>query len=224
MKSAVALALAFLSTLAVASHGIVRHHRRACTTEGLGSNSGEPDTDGWHQKAKGTASFTVYNGCQSPSCGGRISSGYTAAVNTRSFGATSDFGDACGRCFEISANEDPYTPSYKGPFGKTIVVKVNDLCPISDGNAPWCSQTPSNPHNQFGRAMHFDLCADSGADAFFPEGRGAMLGNYVEVSCDKWEGNGQCPDPLWNNWCLSNPSSQANFWPAKGCGNNGAAP
>ena len=67
MKSAVALALAlaFLSTFAVASHGIVRHHRR-CNTAGQGSNTGKPNENNWHQVNKGTASFTVYNGCQYP--------------------------------------------------------------------------------------------------------------------------------------------------------------
>ena len=65
----------------------------------------------------------------------------------------------------------------------------------------------------------FDLCADSGAGAaFFPAGRGAMLGDYVEVSCDEWTGS-SCPVPLWNNWCMADNS--ASLWPAKGCGNNG---
>jgi len=222
MKSSVALALAFLSTFAVASpsHGIVQHHRRQCTTAGLGSNPGEPNTDGWAQVAQGEASFTVYNGCQSASCGGRISSGYTAAVNTRAFGATSSFGDACGRCFSITGTKDPYSPSYTGPFEKPIIVKVNDLCP-AESNTVWCSQSQENPLNQFGQPMHFDLCADSGADAFFPPGRGALLGTYEEVSCDEWTGS-QCPDPLWNDWCMADTST--GLWPAKGCGNNGAAP
>jgi hypothetical protein len=65
MKSTVVLALAFISTFAVASHGLVHHHRRQCTTAGMGSNPGEPNTDGWSQVAKGNASFTVYSGCQS---------------------------------------------------------------------------------------------------------------------------------------------------------------
>ena len=65
----------------------------------------------------------------------------------------------------------------------------------------------------------FDLCADSGAGAaFFPAGRGAMLGNYTEVLCSEWIGS-QCPDPLWNNWCMADSST--GLWPAKGCGNSG---
>ena len=64
----------------------------------------------------------------------------------------------------------------------------------------------------------FDLCADSGAGAaFFPAGRGAMLGNYKEVSCDEWTGS--CPVSLWNDWCMGNTST--GLWPAKGCGNDG---
>ena len=67
MKAAVALSLALLSTFVVASHDVMRHHRRQCNTaEVQGSNSGEPNTDGWHQLTEGTASFTVYDGCQEP--------------------------------------------------------------------------------------------------------------------------------------------------------------
>jgi hypothetical protein len=66
MKSAVVFSLALLSTFAVASHGIVHHHRDQCSTAGMGSNSGLPNANGWHQVPKGTASFTVYSNCQTP--------------------------------------------------------------------------------------------------------------------------------------------------------------
>ena len=64
----------------------------------------------------------------------------------------------------------------------------------------------------------FDLCRDSGAAAaFFPSGRGALSGNYTEVSCTEWTGD--CPTPLWNNWCMGNNTTP--LWPGKGCGNAG---
>ena len=66
MKFAVAFAFASLSTFAVASHGIVHHHRRqSCTTANMGSNSVQPNTDGWYQVATGDATFTEYSGCGS---------------------------------------------------------------------------------------------------------------------------------------------------------------
>lgn len=137
-------------------------------------------TGGYVQNASGTASFTYYSGCGSPgtysslllivatltltspvssslsitACG-KSANGYTAAVNQLAFGSAPGLGagDACGRCFAVTANQDPYSPNYTGPF-KTIVVKVTDLCPIQ-GNQEWCGQTQSNPTNQHGTAMQY---------------------------------------------------------------------
>jgi hypothetical protein len=50
-----------------------------------------------------------------------------------------------------------YSPSYTGPFGKSIVVKVTDECPIA-GNSEFCGQTASHPTNTHGASVHFDLC------------------------------------------------------------------
>ena len=85
-------------------------------------------------------------------CGYSTSSGYTAAINQFSYGAPAGVGpgDACGRCFALTATADPYAPNYTGPFGKTIIVKVTDLCPIA-GNEVWCGQQNGNPLNQFGQ-------------------------------------------------------------------------
>jgi hypothetical protein len=79
-----------------------------------------------------------------------------------SFGSApgSGAGDACGRCFQITGTSDPYSPSYTGPFGKSIVVKVTDLCPVQ-GNSAFCGQTQSHPTNTFGASVHFDLCSDT---------------------------------------------------------------
>jgi hypothetical protein len=168
-----------------------------------------------------------------------MTEGYTAAVNVLSFGAMESAGDACGRCFEIAPTKDPYSPEYTGQMGTPIIVRVTDLCPFSSGDTPqWCDQTVSTPVNQYGKHMQcvlfffplgtgmlknepkcsFDLCEDSGApQAFFEGSRGAMLGNYKEVSCSRWRGiEGE---RLWNGACMGNSTTP--FWPERGCGNVG---
>jgi hypothetical protein len=69
------------------------------------------------------------------------------------FGSESGLGagDACGRCFQVTANKDPYSTGYTGPFN-TIVVKTTNLCPYS-GNEEWCGQTTADPVNSFGAAV-----------------------------------------------------------------------
>ncbi|KAI0085190.1 endoglucanase V-like protein [Irpex rosettiformis] len=175
-------------------------------------------TGGYVQQASGTASFTYYSGCGSPACG-RSASGFSAAINQLSFGSApgSGAGDACGRCFALTGNADPYSPGYTGPFGKTIVVKVTDLCPIA-GNQEWCGQTQSNRNNQHNEPFHFDICEDTGGAAqFFPSGHGALTGTFQEVSCSQWSGSDG--SPLWNGACLTGET--AGNWPSTGCGNQG---
>ena len=84
-------------------------------------------------------------------CGYSASSGYTAAMNQLAFGSYPGVGpgDACGRCFAITADADPYSPDFTGPFGQTIVIKVTDMCPV-EGNEVWCGQTTTDDSNQFG--------------------------------------------------------------------------
>ncbi|KAF8479529.1 RlpA-like double-psi beta-barrel-protein domain-containing protein-containing protein [Russula ochroleuca] len=151
-----------------------------------------------------------------------MTSGYTAAANTLSFGANSGAGDACGRCFNITPTSNPYSPDYTGSMGQTIIVRVTDLCPHSSpGTVGWCDQTVSHPLNLYNMPMHFDLCEDSGASsAFFPTGIGAMLGTYQEVPCTEWvggEGNS-----LWGHSCMA-PDNALN-WPTVACGNTGTPP
>jgi len=177
-------------------------------------------TGGYIQNSSGSASFTHYSGCNQPACG-KTASGYTAAVSQLAFGSTPGLGpgDACGRCFAVTASADPYSPAYTGPF-KTIVVKVTDMCPLS-GNQQWCGQTVSKPSNQYGASMHFDLCDDTGAsNAFFPSGHGALTGSYTEVSCSQWSGSDG--SAIWTGACLSGET--ASNWPSTGCGNQGTAP
>ena len=170
-----------------------------------------------------------------------MTSGYTAAVNVLSFGAMESHGDACGRCFQITPTSDPYSPDYEGSMGNTIVVRVTDLCPFSSaGTEGWCDQTLSEPLNAYKMPMQcvfvflplgpwdsenkinrsFDLCADSdsgAAAAFFPEGRGAMLGEYKEVSCTEWKGGEG--SSLWGGSCMAPIGTS--LWPKVSCGNEG---
>ncbi|KAH9988383.1 hypothetical protein BJV77DRAFT_1021677 [Russula vinacea] len=136
------------------------------------------------------------------------------------FGSAQSYGDACGRCFQITPTSDPYTPSYTGPMGNTIIVRVSNLCPVA-GNEVWCGQTVSHPLNQFNMPVHFDLCEDSGAaGAFFPSGREAMLGKYQEVPCTEWQGSEG--SSLWNGACMA--PVNAPLWPSVACGNEGTPP
>ncbi|KAI0251774.1 glycoside hydrolase family 45 protein, partial [Lactifluus subvellereus] len=173
---------------------------------------------GWQQLAKGNASFTVYSGCQSPACG-KVANGFTAAISELTFGANGGLGggDACGRCFNLTGNYDPYTPSFQ-VVPTSIVVKATDLCPYR-GNEKWCGQSANHQINDHGMSVHFDLCAESGAaKAFFPPSRGALTGIYEEVSCSKWAGNGD-GGSLWNGACLA--GENAAMWPSTACGNKG---
>ncbi|KAI0690109.1 RlpA-like double-psi beta-barrel-protein domain-containing protein-containing protein [Cytidiella melzeri] len=178
-------------------------------------------TGGYVQSTSGTASFTMYSGCGTPACG-ISATGFTAAMNQLSFGSAPGLGagDGCGRCFSITGNHDPFSPAFTGPFGKTIVVKVTDLCPVQ-GNEEWCGQTTSQLKNQHGEPFHFDICEDTGGAAqFFPSGHGALTGIFTEVSCSQWAGSDGSPQ--FTGACLASPS--AAFFPTVACGNKGTAP
>ena len=86
-------------------------------------------------------------------CGKTTSGGFTAAINQLTFGSAPGLGagDACGRCFQLTGEADPYSPSYTGPFN-TVVVKVTDMCPAS-GNEQWCGQTTADLTNSFGQSV-----------------------------------------------------------------------
>ncbi|KAH9056732.1 endoglucanase V-like protein [Lactarius vividus] len=205
MKSA--LILTATSLLAVAVYGsVVELESRA--------------TDGYVQNPSGTASFTWHKGCAAPACGKNVT-GFSTALNQLAFGSETGLGagDACGRCFKVTGDKDPFSANFTGPFN-SIIVKATNMCPIL-GNEKWCGQTISQPTNSFGMSVHFDLCTDTGAaDAFFPPGRGALTGTYEEVSCSQWTGTDG--PSLWDSACLDGES--ADNWPAVACGNKGTAP
>ncbi|KAJ7080275.1 endoglucanase V-like protein [Mycena crocata] len=166
----------------------------------------------------GNASFTMYSGCAQPACGVAVT-GFSAAISQLAFGSVPGLGpgDACGRCFALTGTADPFSPAYTGPFGKSIVVKVTDMCPVA-GNEPWCGQTVSKQANQFNLPIHFDICEDTGGSAvFFPSGHGALTGTWSEVSCTQWTGS--TGGPLFNGACISD---NAPLWPSTACGNQGS--
>ncbi|KAJ7493402.1 RlpA-like double-psi beta-barrel-protein domain-containing protein-containing protein [Mycena galericulata] len=201
-----AATIIFLGGAAV--HGAALHGRAA--------------SGGYIQSAgPGNASFTMYSGCAQPACG-IAANGYSAAISQLAFGSAPGIGpgDACGRCFALTGSEDPYSPAFTGPFGKSIVVKVTDMCPVA-GNSAFCGQTATDPANTFGAPVHFDICEDTGGSGvFFPSGHGALLGSFMEVSCSLWSGSDG--SALWNGACIS--GENAPLWPSTGCGNQGVAP
>ncbi|KAI0286107.1 endoglucanase V-like protein, partial [Russula aff. rugulosa BPL654] len=205
MKSALLLVLASLSSLVV-----VACQNATC------------DPNGWVQNPSGCATFTSAHNCATPSCGVNFTSGFTAAVNELAFGSNHSFGDACGRCFNITPTADLFAANFSGPFGNSIIVNVNNLCVNHAGSQHnFCGQTVSNPKNDFGESMHFDLCDLTGASqAFFPPGRQAMRGTFQEVSCTLWQGS--TGTPIWNGSCMA--PQDAPFWPTPACGNRGSAP
>ncbi|KAJ7065205.1 endoglucanase V-like protein [Mycena amicta] len=169
----------------------------------------------------GNASFTMYSGCQQPACG-VASTGFSAAINQLAFGSVPGLGpgDACGRCFSLTGNHDPFSPAFTGPFGQSIIVKITDMCPVA-GNAEWCGQTATSDTNQFNMPVHFDICEDTGGSAiFFPSGHGALTGTFQEVSCSLWKGSDG--GSLFNGACII--GENAPLWPSIGCGNQGLAP
>lgn len=168
-----------------------------------------------------------------------FTSGFTAAVNELAFGSNHSYGDACGRCFQVTGLGDPFNSSDTGPFGNTIVVKINNLCVNTNSSEHnWCGQTVRHPLNEFNASMQcvpttfpvrtwcadiktnrsFDMCELSGASqAFFPPNLRAVYGTYQEVPCTLWQGSQGTP--IWNGSCMA-PDNAA-FWPAQSCGNEG---
>lgn len=150
----------------------------------------------------------------------------TAAMSQMAYGSSTAFGPACGRCFKLTlvapvTASPPFFPSVV----KSVVVKVTDLCPLSQNG--WCSGTASKP-NAAGQYINFDLVYPSSAipDDFFPSNVtlygytdfGVWNVTYESVSCvSDWEG-GQDSTALGSvtslgpegACCPSNPTTQAN--------------
>lgn len=69
------------------------------------------------------------------SCGWYTFPGYFAAVSQNLFGAASGHGSACGSCWQLDPVSNPNAADTTAVVAgmKSIVVRVNNLCP-ADGN------------------------------------------------------------------------------------------
>ncbi|KAJ7680491.1 RlpA-like double-psi beta-barrel-protein domain-containing protein-containing protein [Mycena polygramma] len=122
--------------------------------------------------ADGTATMTHYTipdgfiaAC---GCTGDSTKYPTAAMSQMAYGSSTAFGPACGKCFNLTLlNTYTSDPPFFPDVTKSIVIKVTDLCPLSE--AGWCSgtQAKKNPGGQY---INFDLAYPSAAipDDFFP--------------------------------------------------------
>ena len=83
-------------------------------------------------------------------CGWYSNPGFNAAASQNLFGVGpgAGAGPACGLCFQLTAKTNPYNNNAPLNGTKSIVVKVNNLCP-ADGN-PLCSQSSLTPTNSLG--------------------------------------------------------------------------
>ncbi|KAF8904447.1 RlpA-like double-psi beta-barrel-protein domain-containing protein-containing protein [Gymnopilus junonius] len=122
----------------------------------------------------------------------------TVALSQMAYGSSTSYGPACGRCFNLTLlNPVIATPPFFPSVVKSIVVKVTDLCPLSQTG--WCSGTTSKP-NSAGAYLNFDLAYPSKGvpDDFFPSDEvvygytdfGVWNVTYQSVPClDSWTGS-----------------------------------
>ncbi|KXN91017.1 hypothetical protein AN958_03084 [Leucoagaricus sp. SymC.cos] len=120
----------------------------------------------------------------------------TAALSQLAYGSNNSYGPGCGRCFKLTlVNPVIATPPFYPPE-KSIVVKITDLCPYSEGS--WCGASQNQP-NAAGAFLNFDLAFPSDAipSDFFPSDEatygykdfGVWIIKYESVSClQNWAG------------------------------------
>ena len=80
-------------------------------------------------------------------CTGKSTHYPTAALSQMAFGSSSNYGPSCGRCFKLTLlNSYTGTPPFFPSTNPSIVVKVTDLCPLSQNG--WCSgaEKKTNPY------------------------------------------------------------------------------
>lgn len=121
----------------------------------------------------------------------------TAALSQMAYGSSASFGPGCGRCFNLTLlNPVVATPPFTPEETKHIVVKIIDLCPLSQNG--WCSGTTKKTNNA-GASLNFDLAYPSSAipSDFFPHNEklygykdfGVWNIAYESVSClQSWKG------------------------------------
>jgi len=145
------------------------------------------------------ASFTEYGAGDSfgsgncntatSACGFYNNPGFNAAISQNFYGAGpgAGKGPGCGLCWRLTPQTDSSGNALSG--AKSIVVKINNLCPAS-GN-PLCSQSSQTSTNQYGAVVNFDTCKDDGASAalFGSSGAGLAIGTAQQVDCSQWSGS-----------------------------------
>ncbi|KAF9529212.1 RlpA-like double-psi beta-barrel-protein domain-containing protein-containing protein [Crepidotus variabilis] len=120
-----------------------------------------------------------------------------AALSQMAYGSSRSYGPGCGRCFKLTlVNPVVATPPFYPDEVKSVIVKIIDLCPLS--NIGWCAGMNNKP-NSAGAYLNFDLSFPSKAipDDFFPSNQtlygykdfGVWNINYESVSCmSDWSG------------------------------------
>ncbi|KAJ7703030.1 RlpA-like double-psi beta-barrel-protein domain-containing protein-containing protein [Mycena rosella] len=183
----------------------------------------QADTGAWiDYPADGTATMTHYTipdgfiaAC---GCNGDSTKYPTAAMSQMAYGSSDAFGPACGKCFNVTLlNTYTGDPPFFPTVVKSLVIKVTDLCPLSE--AGWCSgtQTKKNPGGQY---INFDLAYPSAAipDDFFPSNAsyygytdfGVWNVTYQTVDClTSWAG-AKNPAPWEVVCCPANPTGSSN--------------
>jgi len=69
----------------------------------------------------------------------------TAAMNQMAYGSSANYGPACGRCFNLTLlNSFLSNPPFYPNVTKSVVIKVSDLCPLSQSG--WCNATTHGPN------------------------------------------------------------------------------
>ena len=73
-------------------------------------------------------------------CTGESTHYPTAALSQMAFGSKNNYGPGCGRCFKLTLlNSYTSVPPFIPSTNPSVVVKVTDLCPLSENG--WCSGT-----------------------------------------------------------------------------------
>ncbi|KAF9793165.1 RlpA-like double-psi beta-barrel-protein domain-containing protein-containing protein [Thelephora terrestris] len=168
----------------------------------------------------GTATMTHYDlpkdyiaAC---GCTGKSTHYPTAALNQMAYGSSQNYGPGCGKCFKLTLlNSYTASPPFFPSTHPSIVIKVTDLCPLSENG--WCSAT-ENKTNPSGQYLNFDLAYPSSAisNNFFPSDEklygykdfGVWNITYALVSCEEWKGWGDAAAkgsaPNINGCCPAN--------------------
>jgi len=149
----------------------------------------------------------------------------TAALSQMAYGSSNSYGPACGKCFKLTLlNTFLSDPPFYPPKPTSIVVKITDLCPLSEDG--WCSGMV-NKTNAAGHQLNFDLSFPSAAipSDFFPSDQatygytdfGVWNITYETVSCKpNWAGAkdnsalGSLPSLADGGCCPANPQGTVN--------------